>query len=151
MGFPRIRLRPTTTASLPLISIPYRRRQAYDSRRCGGSIGGLAHCHASEAVAGDSIYIFLYCDAVEALALFNLFGNGMLKQNAADPGVGVQFVDLRQKLLSGCLFGKRNAERLHADAAAGIALHADVGCGRGVGPHENCGEDGRVFGPGFLF
>ena len=143
MGLPRMGLRPTTTASLPAMGDAVAREQPHDAGRCGRTIGGLAHCHAAEAVAGDAVYVLFDRDAVEAVALVDLMGNRMLQQDAAHARVGVQVVDGGEELPCGRLFGQSDAERLHADAAAGIALHADVGCGCGIGSDQNGGENGR--------
>ena len=117
--------------------------EAHDAGGRGGAVGGLVHGHAAESVGGDSVDVFLEGDAVEAGALVDLFGDGVLEEDAADAGVGVEVVDGGEEFGGGRGGGKRDAEGFHADAAAGVALHFDVGGGGGIVADEEGGEDGR--------
>jgi hypothetical protein len=125
-------------------------QETHDSGGRGGAVGVLAHGHASETEAGDSVHIFFERDAVEAGAFVDLLWDRMLEQDAAHARVGIELVDLREKLRGGGVFRERDAERLHADTAARIAFHFDVGGRGGIGADEDGGQDGRVWISGLL-
>ena len=57
-------------------------QESHNALRCGAAISGLAHCHATESQAGDSVYIFLQRDHVKAGSLIDLGGHRVLQQNA---------------------------------------------------------------------
>src|SRR6185312_9807815 len=80
----------------------------------------------------------------KAGSFVDLAGDGVLEQDAADAGVGIKGVNLGQELLGCGLLGKLDGQRLHADTAAGVALHAVIGGGSGVGANKNGGKDGRT-------
>ena len=118
--------------------------EAHDAGGGGGAVGGLVHGHAAEAVSGDSVDVFGEGDAVEAGALVDLLRNRVLKEDAADAGIGVEVVDGGEEFGSGDGVGERDAEGFHADAAAGVAFHLDVsGGGRIVADEDGC-EDRRL-------
>src|SRR5271170_455485 len=100
-------------------------------------------------MTGDTIYVLLDGDAVEADALVNLMRDGMLEQDAADARIVVQVIDGGEELRCRGFLGKGDAERFHADTAAGIALHAHVSGGGRVGANKDGGENRRV-GSGFF-
>ncbi len=91
---------------------------------------------------GDAVHVFVEGDAVEAGALVDLFGDGVLQENAADARVGVEVVDGGEEFGGGGGAWERDAEGFHADAAAGVAFHPDVGGGGGIVADEDGGEDG---------
>jgi len=119
-------------------------QETHDAGGGGGAVGGLVHSHAAEAVGGDTVDIFREGDAVEAGALVDLFGDGVLEQDAADAWVGVEVVDGGKEFFGRGGAGKRDAEGFHADAAARVAFHFDVGGGGGVVTDEDGGENGGL-------
>ena len=123
-------------------------KHAHDAARRGRAVDVLAHGHEPESKSGDAIYVFMNSDAIKAGALVDLFGHWMLKQDAVDLRVSIELVDFCDQLFRGGLFGEMDGERVHADTAAGIAFHADVGGRRWVGADEDGGEDGGFSGPG---
>ena len=110
--------------------------QAHDPGRGGRSPRMLAHRHAAEAETGHAVHVLRQIDRVEAGTLVDLRRHRVLQQDAVAARVGVQ---LRRSSPATVPWRRSPASRrpsTHADALAGILLHAHVGRGRRVVAHQ---------------
>ena len=81
------------------------------------------------------------CDGVEAGPFVDLRRHRVLQQNTVHVGIGIELRDLVEQLGGRGIRAHLDSQRIHADAATGVALHTHVS-GRGrIGPDEDRCQD----------
>ena len=108
----------------------------------GGAVGPLPHRHATKAVAGHAVHVLVRSNGVEAAPLVDVRRHRVLEQDAVDVRRGVQAGNCVKEFLGAGFLRQLDAPRLHANAPAGVALHAHVHGRSGVVTHEDGGQRG---------
>src|SRR5215510_7088239 len=85
-------------------------QQPHDAGGRSRTVSRLVHGHRAKTKNGDTINILFERDSVKALPLVNLWGNGMLEQNALNPRIEIEFVNLREELACRCSLRQDNPE-----------------------------------------